>query len=89
MQFPNESKFKRDQCNELKESNELNQLYEKRENEDPTSSTHKQIQMSESENENEAIETAIRVGNYSSAISVSFWSFFHLIRYLLAENKQR
>ena len=70
MQFPNESKSKTDQCNELKESNELNQFNCSYEIEGNTLTACREIQNSENKYEKEAIETAIRVSDYASALSV-------------------
>lgn len=70
MQFPNESKSKTDQCNELKESNERNQFDHPCDIEGKTLSSTRENQNSEHEYEKEAIETALRVGDYQSALSV-------------------
>lgn len=70
MQFPNESKSKTDQCNELKESNERNQFVHPCDIEGLTLSSTRENQNSENKYEKEAIETAIRVGDYQSALSV-------------------
>ena len=78
MQLSTESNVRTDQCNEVKESNVLNQ----NNNLSGTSGSAPFIDTekpkSENEEDNDAIETAIRSGNYASAISV-LCSFHSLI----------